>query len=85
MAGWGVEEASARHKAEASKSLPPNPSVHQNRVDLGSFCRFGNAAGTGLCNPQDLHLHSRSADGRHHAQGRQEAPVVGLGHWQAEK
>lgn len=97
MAGWGVEEATAQNKKDASTcpfpfltspppfslSTFPSSSLRAFSFTTDAHTRPRHAARPRLRDPQVLHLHPRARHGGRDAQGRQGAAQLGLGHRQA--
>lgn len=79
MAGWGVEEAQARHKAEASESpFMPYYSRRAHPVRLTGAFRSGDAAGARLCYSQEFHLRPSASNSGDITQGGENTSVLGM-------
>lgn len=76
--GWGVQEAEARNKSDASMSFLSRRAGHGGRTDQHSIM---DATSTSLRHSQILHLPPRAAHGSGDAKGRQGTSRLGLGHW----
>lgn len=84
MAGWGVEEAERRHKAEASKFYRHILSIH-DVIHAHMTSRSRHPVSSSLCCTQELHLPPSPPDSRNYAQGSQSSQVLGLEYWKASE
>ena len=78
MATWGVEEAEARNKSDASRFCH-TPCTDSNNIL--TLYRSGNTAGSSICHSQELHLRQSPSDSSHNTQSRQDLAVLGLADW----
>jgi hypothetical protein len=83
MVGWGVEEADARNKKEASMSpFPPHVFLFPlSKLFFNDISRSGNTTCTSLRNPQILHLHSGPSHHFHNTKSREGSVVRVLRSW----
>lgn len=84
VAGWGVEEADARNKKEASTSFQPPLLKNNPRMILTKGDRSSNTTSSRLRNTQILHLHPRPAYHLHYAESRACPARLGLGYREAD-
>jgi hypothetical protein len=82
MVGWGVEEADARNKKEASMSpFPPHVFLFPlSKLFSNDISRSGNTTCTSLRNPQILHLHSGPSHHFHNTKSREGSTQLGMGY-----
>lgn len=77
MAGWGVEEAEAKNKKDASMYSRPR---HRNSIDQIRPC---NSIGPRLRYSQILHLYQSAPHRRSNTESGKNIARLGLGYWKA--